>query len=69
MTQQDQIELETVQETILELLQTSPVVQSMVKTEVYQRFPLGVAGIGVEEEITCMVQLLVYRRILDGVAA
>jgi hypothetical protein len=67
LAKQDQIELETLQETILEQISNSPIVQRMVDEEFDQRFPFGVAGIGVQDECMCMVQILVYERVMRGV--
>lgn len=68
MTKEQTIEVETVQETILELLTTNSVVQELVQIEVGQRFPNG-HPTEMADEITCMVQILVYNRILNGIVS
>jgi hypothetical protein len=59
---------ESVQESILELLQTDPEVQAAVMEEFRQRFPIG-APDHMRDECVCMVQLLVYQRILGEIAS
>jgi hypothetical protein len=61
--------VEDLQERILEMLQTEPVVQELVMQEVRQRFPEYSHHTEHDsEEIVCMCQLLVYRRILGEIA-
>jgi hypothetical protein len=61
-----QIAIETIQEQFLETLQTNPTVRAMVEDEFNGRFPNGVRYQD-NDEIVCMCQILVYRRILEGV--
>lgn len=62
--------IEDLQEQILELMSHNVTVREIVNKEVIQRFGSDFDRISQDgkDEMVCVVQLLVYRRILGGIA-
>lgn len=62
-----EVGIEAVQEQILEILQTSPVVKTMVANELLARFGFHYTfaeNQRLTDELTCVCQLLVFQRVL-----
>lgn len=60
---------ENVAERILEILQTDVAVHDAVVEELQQRFPKNAYNMSAaqREEVICMQQIIVYKRILEGI--
>jgi hypothetical protein len=67
--QNDMAQFEDIQERILEALQTDSSVCNYVNAEVRERWPnFDELPKETQDECVCVVQLLVYRRILNAIA-